>query len=789
MPTANNNEQELDVLGKYIDTIMAALNVDKTDAGYGEIYSAGLSTFQAVSDFLLDKNAIVDNPKDNRLALAAANESLSCDAALGEGSDLGTQFVGLFDKAKLHAAYRPECSKMILNIMNRSMGRPTMNVWEEQSMKVNPSNSKAGAVRSLEDIYTADTFALVNGTVRPSTESFGVNIDTATPDLRVSITVAIMQFHTRLLPRIIPTKSINQPEVSYVKEYQESFDLNDFEQKGKTLLDLTVEPEDVTNELKRIVPLMVNAKDKDADTLVADNVIKFNKQVNLFHLSVDETRVGFTRTNRTDLVAENVKIESVLISFGGEQFLINVPLSKQRLVRTKNNGDVDERAAVCRFAHRMTKKKNNKTSDGADSAVLSSLGDNDAIVISFQLQPVIALKSSVASCTAIAEVKAINTADPRLEPSDDAKTIANQAIEFVGYTLDARFSEENTRKSDIAIWSNRQEFSYDIPIGRNYIYDYPIGGENADQNATNLTKVIGIGQDHFGYSKVIVRTLQDVADRIAVVGPRPKDRAEYVGASYVAGDKVRPVVYQGVLDFSNLNVVRDADRPGDIKQKALTYLNAITTNVIYDSQILYQLDGAGVTFRCVTSMTVLGKILSQPHIHNHMDKEDARDLGDGVEYVLCLPNGVRIEIVTTPFLYGKDRLVMVPIIKNNAESEMNFAMNYDYGTLVAHYTPGQHGSTAFHRLFANIRELPIVTNPVGIIVDIEGMDYVNDIVDDGVYLHPTVNIQTNGKINVSGEVSEGENGAGTGSGDGTGTGTGDGTGTGAGTGTGTGTNP
>ena len=66
-----------------------------------------------------------------------------------------------------------------------------------------------------------------------------------------------------------------------------------------------------------------------------------------------------------------------------------------------------------------------------------------------------------------------------------------------------------------------------------------------------------------------------------------------------------------------------------------------------DMLLLQQLEGAGVTFRCVTSMTVLGKILAQPHIHNHMDKEDARDLGDGIEYVLVLPNGVRIEFVTT----------------------------------------------------------------------------------------------------------------------------------------------
>ena len=119
-----------------------------------------------------------------------------------------------------------------------------------------------------------------------------------------------------------------------------------------------------------------------------------------------------------------------------------------------------------------------------------------------------------------------------------------------------------------------------------------------------------------------------------------------------------------------------------------------------------------------------------------MNKEDARDLGDGVEYVIGLNNGIRLEFVTTTFNYMTNRLAMWPVIKNNAESELHYAHNWDYGTMVAHYTPS--GEAAHHRLFANIRELPIVTTPIAAIIDIVGMDVVSGLVSDGTF-YPTIN--------------------------------------------------
>ena len=668
-------------LNKYMQQIEMAFPA----AAASDIYSIGHSTLDKVSRFLTERNAIREGAFPE---ISIANESLSFDDAMNAS---GTEeLINLIKSCGVNDAYVKPCCESVLSIMDRCLHRSAAAAWNEQNKKHSTVSNSAPASASLSDIYASDTVSILTGNVAPSQEAFGVNVDLAMPDLKIAITVAIMNFHTRLLPRLLPTKSINQPEIQYSKEYLEVYDLGDTTQVDtprRRLLDLYSDPSFAANELKRIVPLLANdgANEnpaRDPEFLEADGWLKFGVKANILRLSI-KNDYGYNRINRTDLVAENVKLEAVRFAVGSQTVEITVPLALNRLTRTINSDDTAIRNADIKF--RAVYHVGDKATDGEAIAAINGLGADEMFVVDFNLKPTISLKYGDVDCLGAiryAVVKDKNSAafnPDNLELSTGAKAILedlkDDKVALVSYSLDARFSEENLRKTNIAVWTHRQPFSYDIPIGRNYVFDYAIGQENADENAVNLTKVIGLGQDHIALHDVCKRTIEDVGDRIAAVGPNPEDRADYVGTRYVAGDKVRPTVYRGTLDFTTLNVIRDADRPGDIKQKALTFLNAVTSNVLYDSMMLQQLDGAGVTFRCVTSMTVLGKVMAQPHIHSHMDKEDARDLGDGIEYVLVLPNGVRIEIVTTTFNYMKDTLMMWPIIKNNAESELNFAMN------------------------------------------------------------------------------------------------------------------
>lgn len=734
-------------LNKYMAQIRQAF----PGAPANDLYAIGKQTLDKVGAFLTERNMVKNGDYDQ---IQVANESLAFDDAMTTSGieELHT----LVKSCGVADAYIVPCCESIINIMDRCLKHSTTSAWNAQSKKADNVSNASAASRSLSEIYASDTVGVLSNGFAPSAEAFGVNIDLACPDLKIAVSIAIMNYHTRLLHRILPTKAINQPQIQFTKEFLEVYDLKDVDGQRQRLIDLYRNPQFAANELQKIIPLTANEESTDpADFkfLVKDGVLKFGVKANILKLSMKDAP-GFSKLNRTDLIAEAVKMESVIISLaaGGqtEEFVINVPMAVARLTRMINAADSAMRNADIKF--RVKLRKDTPKADGTPSAILASLGDAEAIVVSLNIKPTISLKFGEVDCLGAVSIAARHDTDNE-QLSDNAKQIAAGAVELVGYSIDARFSEENLRKTCIAVWTHRQPFAYDIPIGRNYVFDYAIGQDNAEENATNLTKIIGIGQDDIALRTICIRTLEDVYDRIAAISNNPEDKDEYVGKYYVAGDKVNPSVFIGKLDYSDLNIIRDADRAGDIKQKAITYLTAATTKVLYDSYFMQQIGGAGVTFKCITSLPIIGNVIGQPHIHDHMNKEDQRDIGDGVEYVLVLPNGVRIEFVTSTFDYMENKMVMWPVIKNNPESELNYAINLDYGTMVAHYTPS--GEEAHHRMFGNIRELPIVTNPVGLIIDVAGMDIVNGIAENAV-LRPSFHVDSavNGNIEVSGQLSE-----------------------------------
>ena len=642
------------------------------------------------------------------------------------------------------AACMEQCAIVLNRILNNAQS--SNEAWAAQSRRADHSANGVQA-RDLGSIYPSDVVDSLSNAA-PSTEAFGATIDMVIPDLKISLTTAIMNFHARIMPRFLPIRTTDQPNATYTKEYLEIYDNSKHDGKSMRLLDLYADPKFARNELQQIIPLAAN--DTEGEVVVKDGILKFGPKANILKLSLNDTLPGYDKINRTDIIEENVKLEYVYVSLNNgsktEIFQVKVPESFNRLSRAYNSHDSADRQGDFEFS---VKLYNNSTIAGvggdsttwneATTEILAGLADSEFIRLRLIVKPSLNLKRGIADCQGSFTVEAGHEVDAsKISPATTtlAQTLAAETGHaLVGYTLDARFSEANLRKTNISMMTHRVPFAYDIPVGRNYTFDYAIGQVNAEENAANLMKIIGIGQDDVQLTQVI-RTIEDVYDRINNFTADPQNIYDHVGADFVAGDKVRPTIYTGTLDFSKLNTIRDADRSGDIKQKARTYLNGVTSKILQLSFLQQQLGGSTTaTFRCVTSMEVLGNIFSIQHIHNHMVKDDMRNIGDGIEYILVLDNGVRLEFITSTFDYMRDKLVMVPVLPGNADTELNFAQIWNNGNMVAHYTPS--GDAAWHRLFANVRELLVTTNPVGCIVDIVGMDVVTGISTDSV-LRPTI---------------------------------------------------
>ena len=742
-----SDKKEIPAIEKYLQDIRKSFR----DSGIRPSDIDGLSrnTYRAVREFTATNNLGKEENFSNSgrtVKMFASVEGLPFEAV---AKNLGASSLkDLVEKCNVPVENRQACVEQIGIMLDRMVGTKPGVAWGKQNITADAYFSNDGynrnLVRGLNTIYNENIVNALNNAT-PGQEAFGIDIDKAVPDMNIAITVAIMNFHTRLAPRMHPVRSTTQPNVSYTKEWLEILDFTKPREKGRRLVDLYIDPSFASNELRRIVPLVAN--DSGNKYLVNDGILKFGVSANIMQLSI-KNEVGFSQLNRTDLIAENVKMESVFVKItkdsSSEIFEIPVPIALSRLTRIVNGRDSAIRNADIRFRYALTAGSvmnvdNMGTWEEGTTTLLASLPQSESIVLDLSIKPTISLKFGDIDCLGAVQGIAGRHAIDNDNLTTADTLAAGLTAELIGYKVDARFSEENLRKTNTAIFSHRQPFSFDIPIGPNYVFDYAIGQASAESNATRLTEVCGLGQDHIDMN-ICLNTIRDVHDQKVANGTNQQDELDYIGAQYVAGDKVIPTCFIGSLDYTNLNIIRDADRSGDILQKAVSYLTGATSKILQESLLQQRLGGnTTVTFKGVTSPEILGNVIGMPHIHNHLSKEDHRNAGDGVEYQMVLPNGVVLKLITSTFDYMRDKLMLFPTVEGNAESDLHFAHLWDYGAMVAQYTPS--GNAAHHRLFANIRQLPLVVNPVGLLITISGMEIVNGIATDGV-LRPTIDLVT-----------------------------------------------
>lgn len=700
-----------------VQTHMAASTGEERLTMNNDIVLLATDIGKHTEDFLVDNN-LVAGDISMQDAPVVANENYG---ASNLGTTLGMENIETFVRScgipEEHVATAMETAGILLykhlNSNNAS------GAWRSQSQKSSLDNTNMKA-QDLNVIFPENIVSELDSWAAPSAESFGVNMDSALPDMKVALTVAMMRFHTSLTNRIMPTRPTPSPTVQYLKENIEVIDLSDTSAVAKKVVDLYADASLVSNKLTRIVPLAAN---DDDSVLVGDDVIKFAKKANLLELSIDSTKPGYTKINSTDTVADGASMSKVYVTLNDgtntEQFLIELPPNTARFTRPSNARDAAIRTTDINYTALLL--STTKTSAGATSDVLSTLEAGEGIAVSLVIKASLNLKTGVVDALGSISITAHNTVSGQ-DASAAAELIVTQvnatALTADGYSMDAKHSEENLRKSNIQVKSQRQPFAFDIPTGRNYIYDYAIGQRNGDTNAAMLTKIISIGQDH-KVLDLVTSTIDGIYNMVQANGSNPLEDGIDAGTDYVAGAKIRAYAYQDTLDLSSITTVSDSDRSGDIKQHVLTVLNAVCVKLCEESFITQQLPaGAKTTFKLITSGKLLGNLLGIPHTHNHLNDSGARSNG-GVEYRIVLPSGIVLEVATTTFNSIEDKIILIPFIPNSPSSVLNFAHNWDYGTMVGNFTSSGDGN--FNRLFANSRELPIVTDPIGAIIDVTNM--------------------------------------------------------------------
>jgi hypothetical protein len=323
-------------------------------------------------------------------------------------------------------------------------------------------------------------------------------------------------------------------------------------------------------------------------------------------------------------------------------------------------------------------------------------------------------------------VEAYNSAGA--QPSAAVTSLVQSlSVSLEGYSVDARYSEENLRKSNLAIRYHVRTFDFEISNGRNILIDYSFQEELPDFLMSLVTEAISLGQDHRGID-VIIKELMYVYDVTNLENQHPafRDRLDKIGFQYISGQLVRPVVYMNTIDIDNTDFIRSGDMLGDIRSYVQWELLNLCSLIYQNSFYKHQLKpGEKPVFKCFTSSVILENILSIPHYHNHLNTEEPVD-GSTVEYRLCLPNGTIIDAVSVTYNYMRDKMVLIPFRPGMPDDILNFGHNWDFGTFLAHYNP-QLDNAVNKRVFSNSRTMVIPTLPMGLYLQVENISKIVDL--------------------------------------------------------------
>lgn len=715
---------------------------------YGRSYSAeSKRVFDLCCDFLVESRAV---PTMLKPQIYKTDKLIGVES-LQENFDLGRSLPQLHDLVERSGVVPRSQQNNAVVLLAALLSRAKNSTNDRDFLTKHFAHADVMDAKNIDlgrSVFPDSLSEMLSNVSMPSNEAFGASIDTVLPDLRAAMTVTLLQFHRGLCDRVLHRRTNGTPYIRYVVPYAEIYDMlksNDPDHKVRNqgdhyepFINLYADPRSVSNQLQPIVPLKAN--DTDGNKVWKDGVLYFDApDINLFDLSVVANQLGKSHYNLTDLVSENVALDSIYVKVKKapsteEIFKLNVrQLNGVKLLMLPNSTDSGLRG--CIFAHSFRFDKNMTTIEGKKTELLKDCTATDYIRVDIRTTHTINLK--------YADVEGYGTIVPSTYNSlgaaikEEVTTmLSGLTFELVGYQLDATYSEENLRKSNLAIRSNVRTFDFEISNGRNIMIDYSFQEELPEFLMSLVTEATSLGQDHRALD-VIVKELMYVFDETQKDSKDPNfhSKEETIGFNYVSSQMVRPVVYLGTIDLDEVDTIRSSDFLGDIRQYVEWQLLNMTSLVFQNSFFTQQLDaGESPKFKVITSEVIKSNLLSIPHIHNHLNHDETPS-GNDVEYRRVLPNGVVLDVVTCTYNYVRDKIIMIPYRDNAPESYLNFGHNWDYGTFVANYNP-QIDNAVNKRVFANSRTMVVPTCPIGLYLDVRN---ISKIIDMFQILNPKLN--------------------------------------------------
>ena len=598
----------------------------------------------------------------------------------------------------------------------------------------------------LFNLVGASAYASIARDAANATEAFGVDIDRISSDVRLNVALTVLRSFKSLTDRVL-ARIVEQDSVVTIKipenevyDLSKSGDPSAAVRYGGThrqpMIALYRNADPVSTAPKKVIP------DSDNDTgtvsVMVDESLAMGRIANLFDLTMDANRVGFQNVDYTDTIAEGGTVESIYVQVtkdNGEDpdtvevFKIDVRwLAASRFIMVGNASDSGDRQASIRHIDAKNLISGGLMANGAATVIFNGV-TNYFYRLTIDCTVKLNLKDGNVSASGSvmgAFAKKTDGTAP-VEDSAEETLAAALSVELLSYDLNVYFSEENVRKATVAVRQNFRPHTFEIPAGRTAVVDVSLQQSSPEAAIDAVSTVNALGNsaramDIYDSHLDMVAARNTYEDLEA--GGLPYQQT--IARDYAAGSLVLPRVIKATINLADeadeVAIMRESEKLSDLHARVRNRMLALIAQVNVKSLYPNVLDaGETPVWKVIGHSVLVDMLFGIDDYHNALN--DAPEGGRkqaGSDYSMMLPNGTRLDIYKTDFTKVKDRFVAFPVRASNPEDITSFATIRDRGTFVGSFTRTD-ASLANKRFITNSREIPFVTNPVGVSVAVTGL--------------------------------------------------------------------
>jgi hypothetical protein len=364
--------------------------------------------------------------------------------------------------------------------------------------------------------------------------------------------------------------------------------------------------------------------------------------------------------------------------------------------------------------------KDSKQYNGTPTAIFANMADAK-IQVNVEINARLNIMHCTLNASGVARLTLKQLANGTPIGASTTTLFSSLATNLDGYSAALVWDEENMRKANMSIWMQYYEQQFVVPRSRTYFTEYSLT-QAIDDNAIQATaSTIALGNGRRGL-QTVVDSLNDIAAGLTDSSANPEiSQASAIDDQSFASALVNPTVVTTVLDFGGeeLNTMNESTRLTEIHGRFRARFLSMVAQLFAKSLMLNQYKGGETPVIKAWVHSTIGDIVIGI-LDYHPDLKDRAATATGADFSMSLPNGYRLDVIKTNLDCMQGRLFAVPVIESDMESILSAGHIRDCGTVTVNYTPTSNGA-AVRRIATTTREIVMMTNKVGICMDIHGL--------------------------------------------------------------------